>query len=147
MISTSASYSRRAPLSLILLWLLQLSKFALFLISLLFVIFILDPSMLALPFWDTYMPATRTSTWDLYSALLSVIELCSTNIHIVPSELHILPSDQYSFDLAIAVSLPLGKYQEPASDCTVLCFVFLLDACKSLVRHSRVCSCVPPKSV
>ena len=124
MISTSASNSRCAPLSLILLWLLQLSKFALFLISLLFVIFILDPSMLALPFWDTYRPATRTSSWDLYLALLSVIELCSTNIYIVPSELHILPYDQYSFDLAIAVSLPLGKYHKPAFDYTVLCLVF-----------------------
>ena len=139
MISTSASYSRRAPLSLILLWLLQLSKCALFLISVLFIISILDPSLLALPFWDTCRPSTRTSTWDLYSALLSVIELCSTNIHIVPSELHILPSDQYSFDLAIAVSLPLGKYHEPASDCTVLCFVFSLDTCKSLARYNRVC--------
>ena len=71
--------------ALFLLWLLQLSKCALFLISVLFIISILDPSLLALPFWDTCRPATRTSTWDLYSALLSVIELCSTNIHIVPS--------------------------------------------------------------
>ena len=124
LISTSASTSRRAPLSSILLWLLQLPKCALFLISVLFIISILGPSLLALLFWDTYRPVTRTSSWDLYSALLSVIELCSTNIHIVPSELHILPSDQYSFDLAIAVSLPLGKYHKPASDCTVLCLVF-----------------------
>ena len=125
MISSSASYSRHSPLSLILLWLLQLSKCALFLISVLCIIFILDPSLLALPFWDTCRPATRTSTCDLYSALLSVIELCSTNIHIVLSELHISPFDQYSFDLAIAISLPLSKYHELASDCTVLCFVFL----------------------
>ena len=124
MISTSASNSRRAPLSPILLLLVQLSKCALPLISVLSIISIIDPSLLALLFWDTYRPATRTSTWDLYSALLSVIELCSTNIHIVPSKLHILPSDHYSFDLAIAASLPLGKYHEPASDCTVLCLVF-----------------------
>jgi hypothetical protein len=31
---------------------------------------------------DTYRPATRTSSLDTYSALLSVIELCATHIYI-----------------------------------------------------------------
>jgi hypothetical protein len=48
------------------------------------------------------------------------------HIHIVPVlQLHILSSDQYSFDLAIAVSLPLGKYHDLASDYTILCLYFV----------------------
>jgi hypothetical protein len=39
---------------------------------------------------DTYRPATRTSSLDTYSALLSVIELCATHIFGLPSSIYIL---------------------------------------------------------
>jgi hypothetical protein len=64
-----------------------------------------------------------------------------------PTAPHTISSDQYRFDLAIAVSLPLGKYHELASDCTVLCIVFSLDTSKNLVRHGSVCSYSPRERV
>jgi hypothetical protein len=50
---------------------------------------------------NTYRPATTTSDLDIYSILLSIIELCATYIYIyifvlcVPSKLHIYTPDQY----------------------------------------------------
>jgi hypothetical protein len=64
-----------------------------------------------------------------------------------PTAPHTISYDQYIFDLAIAVSLPLGKYHEPTSDCTVLCIVFSLDISKNLVRHGSVCSYSPRERV
>jgi hypothetical protein len=39
---------------------------------------------------DTYRPATRTSSFDTYSALLSVVALCATHIFGLPSSIYIL---------------------------------------------------------
>ena len=78
---------------------------------------------------NTYRPATRTSVLDIYSILLSVIDLCATYKYfcsfcaIQAPYIHFILVQQRT--LAILVPLPLGKYHEPSTGCTISCFVLV----------------------
>ena len=71
---------------------------------------------------EYFRPATRTSTLDYNSTLLSITDLCAryTYYSLCASKLHKLFRSVQKKALAISVPLP-HRYHEPTIDCTVHC--------------------------
>jgi hypothetical protein len=75
---------------------------------------------------NTYRSATRTSVVDIYSILLSMIDLCATYIFIiyVSPKLHIYFRSVQKKTLAILVLRPHREH-ESIIGCTIHCFALV----------------------